>query len=359
MEASSSALPVPDRSGLGGQRWELYRLLAEPVRLRLLALAAAEELAIGELAELLGESQPNVSRHLTHLRRSGLLRDRREGTRTFVRLADELEATDPVVADALAAGRALCAEDGSLGRVAEVVRARDEAVKAFFAEPPDGLPGSDPRALPDELPAYLTALAPLIESRRLAVDAGTGEGRLLDLVAPVFERVIAVDRSPAQLARARARVAARGYGHVELVEAAYDDAAVRARVQDAGGADVVFASRVLHHAPRPAAALGALAELPRPGGAVVVIDYAAHDDERLRERQADQWLGFAPAELAAWARRAGLRQAVVHRIPRSRCGGGPDAAIDWQVLVARRPRRAGKAGDDRRKPAKRKERSIP
>jgi len=332
MDAAATTGP-----GLAGQRWELYRLLAEPVRLRLLALAAAEELAIGELAELLGESQPNVSRHLTSLRRRGLLRDRREGTRTFVRLDDGLPERDPVIADALAAGRTLCAEDGSLDRVADVVRARDEAVRAFFATAPGTDDQADALAVPDELPAYLSALAPLMSARGLAVDAGTGEGRLLDLVAPVFDRVIAVDRSPAQLARAAARVAARGYDNVELLEAAYDDPAVATRVAAEGGADAVFASRVLHHAPRPSAALGALARLPRPGGAVVVIDYAAHDVERMREQQADQWLGFPADELRGLAGRAGLRDPVVRRIPRARCGRGPDAAIDWQVLVARRP----------------------
>ncbi|MDB4947293.1 MAG: Transcriptional regulator, ArsR family / Methyltransferase fusion, partial [Labilithrix sp.] len=88
-------------------RWELYRVLAEPVRLRLLALAAEDELAIGELAGLLGESQPNVSRHLTPLKQAGLVLVRREGTRALVRIA-EAAAADPVVADALASGRALC-----------------------------------------------------------------------------------------------------------------------------------------------------------------------------------------------------------------------------------------------------------
>ena len=77
-------------------RWELYRVLAEPVRLRLLALAAAEELAIGELAGLLGESQPNISRHLTPLKQAGLVLVRREGTRGLVRIADAA-AADPVV----------------------------------------------------------------------------------------------------------------------------------------------------------------------------------------------------------------------------------------------------------------------
>src|SRR5215472_8439112 len=95
------ATPTPSH------RWELYRLLSEPVRLRLLALAAEEELAIGELAELLGESQPNVSRHAAPLKQAGLIVVRKQGQRALVKLAAEA-ARDPVVADALASGRALC-----------------------------------------------------------------------------------------------------------------------------------------------------------------------------------------------------------------------------------------------------------
>jgi len=313
-------------------RWELYKLLAEPVRLRLLALASEEELAIGELAELLGEGQPKVSRHVAPLKRASLLSIRKQGTRALATLAEGVK-NDPVVADALREGRALCSADGSLARIADVVRAREAAARAFFSQPQNG----DARELPSELPAYLTALAPLLAHRRLAVDAGTGDGSLLDVLAPVFDRVVGVDREAAQLARARARLAARGYGNVTLHEGEYDDSVVRGIVEEHGGADVVFAARVLHHAPRPGRALAALSALARPGGAVVVIDYRAHDDEDLREKQADQWLGFETDELLRYAKKAGLSDPRVTTIDASRCGDGPDGHLDWQVLVARRP----------------------
>jgi ArsR family transcriptional regulator len=302
------------------------------VRLQLLALAAEEELAIGELAELLGEGQPKVSRHVAPLKRACLLSIRKQGTRALARLADGVDS-DPVVADALREGRALCVADGSLSRVADVVRAREAASRAFFSQPGE----ADAGELPSELPAYLTALAPLLASRQLAVDAGTGDGSLLDVLAPVFDRVIGVDREAAQLRRARARLAARGYDNVTLYEGDYDDDALVALVNEHGGADVVFAARVLHHAPRPLPALASLAELARPGGAIVVIDYRAHDDEELRDRQADQWLGFETAELIRYAQTVGLEEPRVTKIDASRCGDGPDGHLDWQVLVARRP----------------------
>jgi ArsR family transcriptional regulator len=320
-------------------RWELYRLLGEPLRLRLLALTAEDELAVGELTELVGESQPNVSKHVAALRRAGLLAMRKQGNRVLVRLADV--SGDAVVRDALAAGRALVTEDGSLARVPELVRARDAASRAFFDTTEAEL---EPDSLPPELPAYLSALAPLLPHRELAVDVGTGDGRLLDVLAPVFDHVIAIDRSARQLARAKKRVLARGYANVELFEGELDDAAVMRRVkkqalENGDGADVVFASRMLHHAAKPTKTLAKLGELARPGGSIVVIDYVAHEDESLRDQQADVWLGFDPTELREMAREAGLSRPEVRPLPALLHRGArtADAHIAWQVLVAKRP----------------------
>jgi len=315
-------------------RWELYRLLGEPVRLRLLALAAEEELAIGELAELLREGQPNVSRHVAPLKKAGLLLVRKHGTRVLARLSESAER-DPVVQDGVDAGRKLCEADGSMARVADVLAQRDEGTREFFGE----ARAANPDSLPSELPAYLTALAPaLSERRKLAVDAGTGAGMVLDVLAPLFEQVIAIDRERVQLDLTAQRLSARGYANVSLVGDAYDSAPVRELVQEHGGADVVFASRVLHHAARPLGAVEALAKLLNPLGALVVLDYGPHDDESMREREADLWLGFSVDELSKFARRAGLNDVSVRPIPRARCGSGPDSHLVWHCLVARRAR---------------------
>jgi DNA-binding transcriptional ArsR family regulator len=313
-------------------RWELYRVLAEPVRLRLLALAAAEELAIGELAALLGESQPNVSRHLTPLKQAGLVLVRREGTRGLVRIA-EAAAADPVVADALASGRALCEADGSLQRIADVLRERDLVAREFFAQASPNARARETTDALDATTAYVAALARLLPSRSLAVDAGTGDGALLDVLAPSFERVVAVDRSGAQLDRARARVARRGYTNVSLLKAELGAPELREHVGD--GADVVFASRLLHHAPRPVDLVRQLAQLAKVGGAVMIVDYGRHDDESMRD-EADLWLGFEGPELLRFAREAGLHDAEVIKLPAAWCGKGKDAHLPWQVMVSRR-----------------------
>jgi DNA-binding transcriptional ArsR family regulator/precorrin-6B methylase 2 len=341
------ASPVAAVDVPSSQRWELYRVLSEPARLRLLALAAQEELSIGELAELLQESQPNISRHATALRHAGLLRDRREGTRTLVRLADDA-ATDPVVSDALASGRALCEHDGSLARIGEVLRTREAAAREFFARPAK----VKIDAAPPEIGAYLAALAPLLPQRALALDAGTGDGSLLEVLAPVYERVVAIDRSEAQLARARERASARGFTNVTFVHGELDGRellrAVRA-VPGAGhpaGADAVFASRVLHHAPQPEKVVAQLASLCAPGGALVVLDYALHEDESMRA-QADTWLGFEAAELRRFARAASLVDARVTSIPAPFCGAGPDRHLPWQVMVARKANNGNGKGRER------------
>jgi DNA-binding transcriptional ArsR family regulator/protein-L-isoaspartate O-methyltransferase len=316
-------------------RWQLYRLLSDPFRLRLLALAGVEELALGELADLLGESQPNVSRHAAPLRQAGLLAERKQGTRTLVRLPAEA-LSDAVVRDAVAAGRALCTEDGSLERVPAILRGRDEKTREFFAKASrDGVE----LGLAPELPAYLSAFGALLPRRELAVDAGTGDGVLLDLLAPVFARVVAVDRSSAQLERAARRVKQRGYVNVELVQAELGDEGLLART--GRGADVVMAARVLHHAPLPRVALLELFSLLREGGKLLVIDYARHTDEAMAAAQADVWLGFEAGELLDLSREAGFTETQVFPIPQSYAAPASDGHVGWQLLIATKPHSPG------------------
>jgi ArsR family transcriptional regulator len=312
-------------------RWQLYRLLSDPFRLRLLALTAEEELSVGELSDLLEESQPNVSRHTAPLRQAGLLTDRRQGARTLIRLA-ESAASDPVVADALGAGRGLCRDDGSLSRVPEIVRLRDARTREFFARPGKA---DEILTVAPELPAYLLALGAVIGQRELALDAGTGDGRLLDVLAPLYRRVVALDRSEVQLGRALRLVRARDYSNVELVRDEVDGPAIKEAI--GVGADVVIASRMLHHAPLPRSTLQSLTALARPGGNVLIVDFVRHEDEQQREQQADVWMGFDADELAQYARAAGLADVRVLPVPAGFVSAAADGHLGWHILVATRP----------------------
>ncbi len=285
-------------------RVDLFRLLGDEDRLRLLALCAAEELTVGELAALLGESQPQVTRKSQPLRDAGLLHARKDGTRTLLRGEP---AIDPIVQAALEAGHALCLADGSLARIPGLVAQREEAARRLFAEPKPAAPVVVDGA---QLLPFLPLFAPLLPGRALAVDVGTGEGALLPLLAPLYDRVVAVDRSAARLARAAERVAALGLPNVRLREADVADAALVQEIERAGGADLVVLARVLHHVARPQEVVAAAARLLRPGGHVALVDHLPHEDERLRE-QGHVWLGFEPAKLRAFLEAAALAPVTV------------------------------------------------
>jgi ArsR family transcriptional regulator len=311
-------------------RADLFRLLGDEDRLRLLALCAAEELTVGELAVLMGESQPQVTRKSQPLREAGLLAARKDGTRTLLRAEPEA-ASDPVVRAALEAGRALCEKDGSLAEVPAVVAQREETSRRLFARDEGGAgPVLQPSVEGAELLPLLSMFAPLLPGRVLAVDVGAGEGALLPLLSPLYERVVAVDRSAARLARCAQRVSALGLPNVRLREGAVEDAGIVEEIGRAGGADLVVVSRVLHFVARPADVLAAAARLARAGGHVVVVDHVPHEDESLRER-GHVWLGFEPAKLRAWLADAGLE--VTHVGPLRAAEQPP-----LEVAVGRAPR---------------------
>src|SRR6266545_6834010 len=157
-------------------RADLFRLLGDEDRLRLLALCAEEELTVGELAQLLGESQPQVTKKSQPLREVGLLHARRDGTCTLLKV--DLEP-DPVIDAAIEEGRTLCSRDGSLAKIARVVAQREELSRQLFDKPSEPAPAPSADA---SLLAWTPLLAPLLPGRSLAVDVGTGEGALLPLL---------------------------------------------------------------------------------------------------------------------------------------------------------------------------------
>jgi ArsR family transcriptional regulator len=284
-------------------RASLFRLLGDEDRLRLLALCGEEELTVSELATLLSESQPQVTKKTQPLREAGLLTSRRDGTRTLLRTETHDQA-EPILAAALSEGRTLCSRDGSLARIATVVAQREELSRRFFDAAP--APTGERFATPDaSLMSYLAVFAPLLPGHALAVDLGTGDGQLLPMLSPVFDRIIAVDRSPARLARCAARVAQLGLPNVRLREGDADDADLAVEVAQRGGADIVMMVRVLHHAARPDETVAAAARLLRRGGHLIVVDYVPHTDETMRA-QGDVWLGFEPDRLRSCLENAGL-----------------------------------------------------
>lgn len=287
---------------------DLFRLLGDEDRLRLLALCEAEELTVGELGTLLRQSQPQVTRKTQPLRDAGLLGERRDGTRILLRA----EASDnPVVLAALRAGQELCLAEGRLARIPKIVAKREETSRKLF----DGA-AEAPIPPASSFEPFLPLLSQLLPGHHLAVDVGCGDGLLLPMLSPLYDRVIAVDRSAARLASAAARVAQSGLPNVRLRQAEVDDTDLAQEIGKAGGADLVTIVRVLQFIARPSELIATAAGFLRSGGHLVVADHVPHKDESLRE-QGHVWLGFEPDKLRAWLAEAGLAVVAGGALPGS------------------------------------------
>ena len=300
------------------------RAAAEPTRLRLLILCAEAELSVTELTQILGQSQPRVSRHLKLMCEAGLLDRVREGSWVFYRLARN--RTGLALAERIAA--LVPAEDAMLAldreRLAEIKRQRAISAATYFGR--NATDWHRIRSLHIDEGEVERALLDLVApgAVRDLLDIGTGTGRMLEIFSPRVERALGLDQSREMLAVARANLEQAGLRHCTV------------RLGDmyqlplpAGSVDLVTIHQVLHFADQPERAIAEAARVLRPGGRVIVVDFAPHELEELRDRHAHRRLGFTDREVAGYARDCGLAvEPVIH------LAGDPLTVSIWQ---ARRP----------------------
>jgi SAM-dependent methyltransferase len=272
---------------------DLFRALADPTRLRIVALLRQMELAVGELAQVLGQSQPRVSRHVKILCDAGLARRRREGSWVFL-TPGEATVAEPLAALIDAAGGVeLGRED--IDHLAAIRAERTAAAERFFAAHAhewDALRSL--HAADEAVEAAMHKLLPAPLGR--VVDLGTGTGRMLELFGG--HGAIGLDRSPEMLRLARVKLDGRG---VELRQGE-----VTALPLDNAAADTVIVHQVLHYLADPATAIAEAARILAPGGRLLIADFAAHDHEELRDTAAHARLGFDDAQIAGWLAESGL-----------------------------------------------------
>ena len=273
----------------------------EATRLRILALLAEAELTVSELVIILGQSQPRVSRHLRLLVEAGLAMRHREGAWAFFLLAEHgalAQLARDILARADAADPLLAADRTRLN---EVRRARAEQAAQYFARHAEGW--DEIRALHVPEAQVEAAIAEIVGSSPMqaVLDLGTGTGRMLELLAPFTQRVVGVDQSPAMLNLARARLEHAGLRNVQLRQGDLYALPIERNTYD-----LVILHQVLHFLDDPARALREAAHALRPGGRILVADFAPHHEESLREHHAHRRLGFARDEIEAALREAGL-----------------------------------------------------
>jgi ArsR family transcriptional regulator len=281
----------------------MLRAAGDGTRLRLLILLSEAELTVSELTQILGQSQPRVSRHLKLLCDGGLIERFKEGSWVFYRAADRGAAADFARALLALADRqeGVALADGR--RLSEVRKARAEVAAAFFAA--NAAQWERLRSLHAPEKDVEEAIVRVIKAAPLSalLDAGTGTGRMLELLAPFIERGVGVDVSAEMLAIARDRLARAGIHHCQVRLA---DVFHLPFATDAPSFDAVLFHQVLHYLDDPQAAIIDAARVLRPGGRLLVADFAPHALEFLRTELAHRRLGFADAEVAGWFRAAGL-----------------------------------------------------
>ncbi len=277
------------------------RAAAEPTRLRILALCLRGELTVSELTRILGQSQPRVSRHLKLLCEAGLLDRVQEGTWAFFHIppsgprAELLHTLIEQIPDDDATIRS------DLRRLQIIKDERAERAQRYFGE--NAASWDRIRALHVDETEVEGALIDLLPEEPIThlLDIGTGTGRVLQLLEPHVEHGVGIDLSREMLAVARANLADQRYAHFSLRQADM----YQLPVVD-GSFDLVVLHMVLHFSDRPAEVIAEAARALAPGGHFLIIDFAPHEMEELREEHAHRRLGFARDEIGDWCRDNGL-----------------------------------------------------
>jgi ubiquinone/menaquinone biosynthesis C-methylase UbiE/DNA-binding transcriptional ArsR family regulator len=300
----------------------------ETTRLRILVLLAEAELTVSDLTEILRQSQPRLSRHLRLLAEAGLVERSREGSWAFFRLGERASTAD--VARTLIAR--LDPDDPVIARdrerLAAVRAARAAAAQDYFGR--HAAEWDRIRKLHAADAAVEQAIRAALGNKpiRALLDLGTGTGRMLELFAADIERGLGLDLSLDMLALARARLDRAGLKHCSVRRGDIYDLALP---RDAF--DVVIIHQVLHFLDDSGRAIREAARVLRPRGRLLVVDFAPHDLEFLREDHAHRRLGFTSETMTQWLEAAGLDVLRQETFP-----PGPEGKIAVSLWLARDPR---------------------
>ena len=327
---SPVAAPDPEERLSADQLVDVLRAAAEPTRFRILALVERGDLTVKDLTEILGQSQPRISRHLKLLAEAGLIERFPEGSWVYYRLAESVAAvTLTTVFRSL-----LDTRDVQLGRDRErldqVKRAHAERAAAYFARNAERWDAI--RSLQVEEAAIERAILEAVGTTPFDayLDLGTGTGRLIELMDGRFARALGIDLSHDMLAIARTHLDRAGITGVQIRQG---DIYALPLARDSF--DVVTMHQVLHYLDDPAKAIREAARVLRPGGRLVVVDLAPHGLEVLRDDHAHRRLGFSHQDVSKALEQAGLQVTAIRDLP----SPDPDK-LTVTLWLARDPRLA-------------------
>jgi ArsR family transcriptional regulator len=325
---------------MGGDRISLDEMVdtlkaaAESSRLRILLVLSKGDLTVSDLTDILNQSQPRVSRHLKLLMEAGLIGRYQEGSWAFFRLSDQDGARDFVLGllSRIDGKDPMVARD--LERLAAVKRRRQEKAAGYFSVNAANWDRIRSLHVPDA--AIEAALRKVVGKQpfHAMLDLGTGTGRLLEIFAPLYRRGVGIDMSREMLAVARANLDRAGVSHAQVRQGDIYTPPV-----ERNAFDLVTIHQVLHYLDEPGLAVAEAAKMLRPSGRLLIVDFAPHDLEFLREEHAHQRLGFSDKQIADWLGEAGLELEAVEAFEPKE-GRGPKLTVklwlgrDRRMLVA-------------------------
>ncbi|HEX2761493.1 MAG TPA: metalloregulator ArsR/SmtB family transcription factor [Rhizomicrobium sp.] len=319
----------------------MLRAAGDPTRLRLLLLLRQAELTVSELIEIVGQSQPRVSRHLKLLGEAGLVERFKEGSWVFCRAADR--GTGAELGAAIAALADPAAQEADKARLEHVRKERAATAAAYFKA--NAAEWERIRALhaPEKdveaaIARHLTA-APIDNF----LDAGTGTGRMLELIAPHAKRAIGIDVSPDMLAIARDRLLRENIPNAQVrlgdtYRLPFPNGSSGPNGAAGTGFDVVLFHQVLHYLDDPGAAVAEAARVMAPGGKLLIADFTSHKEEFLRDEYAHRRLGFSDKEVEGWFAAAGLSGASAEAIASN--GAGEKLTVKLWLAKAKNKKEA-------------------
>lgn len=309
----------------------VFRAIGEETRLRIMALLQRGELTVSEITQILGQSQPRVSRHLKILTDAGLVEKFREGSWMFYRVTAPVpEATDAILGAVKAlngSGDRVIARDGD--RFEQSRQARAAIAAAYFEK--NAAEWDTVRGLQIEESAVEKRMRALFAEKKveLFIDIGTGTGRMLTVFADAFENGVGFDLSREMLAVARANLEKAGVANAQVRHGDLFSLPV-----ETATADIVCIHHVLHFLAEPAAAVREAARLLKPGGHLIISDFAPHELEFLRDQHAHRRLGFPDEEVVAWCAASGLDLVKTETLSP---GSGGKRALTVKIWLARAP----------------------
>ncbi len=280
----------------------LLRASGEPTRLRLLVLLAQTDLTVSDLTEILGQSQPRISRHLKLLTEAALLERYQEGAWAYYRLVDHGEGSG--IINALISQ--MDSNDGQLERDQErllAIRARRSREAAEYFSTSAGEWDRIRSLHVDEVQVEAVMLEMAGDQPIGAMlDLGTGTGRVLELFSGLYEKGMGLDTSRDMLSVARSRL-----DDANLSRTQTRQGDMYLLPTQAGSYDFVTIHQVLHYLDDPATAIFEAGKALKPGGRLMVVDFAPHELEFLRTDHAHLRLGFAREHVEEWMKDAGLK----------------------------------------------------